>query len=112
MTKNPITREQAQAIDLRKYKHLTSYFGKWSKDLEVVSHYKREIRFNKRSIVWDRYWRFDFKTIDLDGDGSYSVWVYLDGHLICNYLETEFAETISEVEDLVISVLYFIRTRI
>ena len=117
MAKAYITTEQAKTIDIRDYKHLASeYFARWNRP-EIAKSKTRATVFNKRSIVFDKVFKFKFEVLDPMDDGNYSVWPFysIDGrgcHLLCNYLGTEFAETVDEVRDLVVSVLYYIDTRI
>ena len=119
MTKNPITREQAQAFDVRSYKNLKDHYARLDRwfGSNCAARLKKLTVFNKRSIVFDKDYRFTFKVVDVMEDGRYSVWPYYqissgEEFLISEYLDTEFAESMEEIPNLIKCVLYYIRTRI
>lgn len=111
MKNHYMTKDQIKAIDFRNYKDLISFLKIHCTD-EQYANYKRLTVFNKKSIVFDKDFKFTFKELDSFNDGRYNLWAELDGMLLYDYVDCGVADTVEDIPEMVKSVLYYIRTRI
>ena len=111
MTKAYMTAEQVKAIDFRNYRNLIGFLEKHC-TAEQYENYKRLTVFNKKSIVFDKDFRFTFYPLDALENGQYNLWAEIDGKILYDYVDCGVADRVEDIPDMVKSVLWYIRTRI